>query len=100
MHRTEWKDYLLGEKDITDLSIENQRWMRWKIRDQVKQAVDLIITAIENMDNISDEPEKEFDLIFKKHMEKTIRLLQLVSSQRVWRRRHYPITIYDKDHNI
>jgi len=83
MRKTEWPDYLYGKKDITKLSIEKQRWFRWRIREEIKKAIDLIIYAAEHL------PEKEHDLIFLKHSEKTIRLLQLVSSQAVWRRTHY-----------
>lgn len=100
MHKTKWLDYLRGDKDITELPPKKQVWFRWKIRDEIKKAIDFIIFALVNMDNVTDRPEKEFDLIFKKHGDKTVALLQLVSLQEVWNRPHWPVTIYDKNHNL
>jgi hypothetical protein len=80
MKESTWMKYLTGELKASSLSPAQRAQILRRIRDKADECIGLLITISNNLGNVTDKPDKQFNQIFNN--EKA--LLFFKSTQLAW----------------
>lgn len=64
MPKEKWIKYLVGEADIQELPPKSRAITYLRIRKRAQKLMKLLTLIAENIENITEKPEKQFNLIF------------------------------------